>query len=370
MTKPRIIGWGEAAPMFRAPSPVNPIFDFSSTAGRYIALVFFGGSQNPRAAELIKKIASEAPNRKGVLYFGVTSRSEDFTNDLVKTAFPYGHMFHDEDWSIAKQYGLVHKREEDGATVFKPSWFLLDPTLRVYAAGELEKIDRLLQIEKNLPPAEHHAVQDEPWAPVLVVPRVLSKDYCERLIRHYNDGTPGESGFMRVRDGKTVPVFDHSFKRRMDVRIEDEALKAELRTSLQRRLIPQIKKAFQFEATRIERYIVACYDSKSQGFFKPHRDDTTPGTAHRRFAVTINLNAEGHEGGGLRFPEFGSRVYRAPTGGAVVFSCSLLHEATPVISGVRYATLPFLYGEQDAAIREAGKSTIEDRPLPKAEEVA
>ena len=53
------------------------------------------------------------------------------------------------------------------------------------------------------------------------------------------------------------------------------------------------------------------------------------------------------------FPEFGQRTYRAPTGGAVVFSCSLLHEATPVTSGRRYAFLPFLYDEAARKVRDA-----------------
>jgi hypothetical protein len=35
----------------------------------------------------------------------------------------------------------------------------------------------------------------------------------------------------------------------------------------------------------------------------------------------------------------------------VVFSCSLLHEATPILSGRRYAFLPFFYGEDDARLR-------------------
>jgi len=52
------------------------------------------------------------------------------------------------------------------------------------------------------------------------------------------------------------------------------------------------------------------------------------------------------------FPEFGTRTYRAPTGGAVVFSCSLLHEATPIRSGLRYCTLPFLYDDAAAKIRQ------------------
>jgi predicted 2-oxoglutarate/Fe(II)-dependent dioxygenase YbiX len=114
-----------------------------------------------------------------------------------------------------------------------------------------------------------------------------------------------------------------------------------------------IQRAFQFDPTRIERWLVACYNGDGEGgHFRAHRDNTTKGTAHRKFAVTINLNAEDYDGGDLRFPEFGRRLYRAPTGGAVVFSCSLLHEALPVTRGKRYAFLPFLYDDAAARLRE------------------
>jgi predicted 2-oxoglutarate/Fe(II)-dependent dioxygenase YbiX len=119
-----------------------------------------------------------------------------------------------------------------------------------------------------------------------------------------------------------------------------------------------IKRAFQFEATRMERYIVACYDAEQGGHFRPHRDNTTRGTAHRRFAVTINLNAGDYQGGDLRFPEYGPATYRAPTGGAVVFSCSMLHEATAVTQGTRYAFLPFLYDDAAAEVREANNAHL------------
>ena len=118
------------------------------------------------------------------------------------------------------------------------------------------------------------------------------------------------------------------------------------------RLVPEIHKAFQFRATRIERYLVACYDSTTGGHFRAHRDNTTRGTAHRRFAVSLNLNTGDYEGGLLTFPEFGRQRYAAPAGGAVVFSCSLLHEATPVTAGLRYAFLPFLYDDEAARIRQ------------------
>ena len=161
-----------------------------------------------------------------------------------------------------------------------------------------------------------------------------------------------DSGYMVERDGKTVGVLDYDHKRRFDCLIEDpRTCRPRIRARIARRLAPEIRKAFQFEVTRIERYIIACYEAATGGHFAAHRDNTTPGTAHRRFAVTINLNDD-FEGGDLWFPEFGPRRYRPPAGGAVVFSCSLLHEATPVTQGTRYAVLPFLY--DDAAATDPG----------------
>ena len=151
--------------------------------------------------------------------------------------------------------------------------------------------------------------------------------------------------FMVERDGKTVGVVNHRLKRRSDFNFcsgdEYEALRGVLRERIKRVLLPRIKEAFQFEVTRMERYLVACYDSRDQGFFGPHRDNTTPGTAHRRFACTINLNAHEYEGGDLRFPEFGPSPYRAETRAAIVFSCSFLHEVLPVTQGTRFGFLPF-----------------------------
>ena len=108
----------------------------------------------------------------------------------------------------------------------------------------------------------------------------------------------------------------------------------------------------------MERYLVCRYQGSEGGFFSPHRDNNTKGTAHRRFACTLNLNADEYEGGELRFPEFGLQTYRAPTGGAMVFSCSLLHEATRVTRGTRYAFLPFFYDERTAQTRANNEKFI------------
>ena len=79
-------------------------------------------------------------------------------------------------------------------------------------------------------------------------------------------------------------------------------------------------------------------------FFDAHRDNLSPNTAHRRLAVSVNLN-EGYSGGELRFPEFGLDRYCPKLGNALVFSCAHLHEVLPVTNGRRFTLLTFLYDE-------------------------
>ena len=200
---------------------------------------------------------------------------------------------------------------------------------------------------------------------------MFEPQFCKELIALYDKHGGEASGFMREKDGKTVHVADQSFKRRKDFSFDSaeefETLRQAIGARFVRRLVPEIKKAFQFEVTRIERYIVACYEGEVGGFFRAHRDNTTKGTAHRRFACSLNLNAEEYDGGDLRIPEFGTRTYRAPTGGAVIFSCSLLHEATPVTKGKRYAFLPFFYDDAAAKIRDENrKFVVTEKPAQAA----
>ena len=59
--------------------------------------------------------------------------------------------------------------------------------------------------------------------------------------------------------------------------------------------------------------------------------------------------------------KFGRGLYKPATGEAVVFSCSLLHEAMPVTEGTRYVLLSFLYGPEDEKMRLAGKQQRQTR---------
>lgn len=338
---------GDLAPTFVAPSPGNPRYNFSTVGGRYVVLAFLPGTPT---AEAIAALNAVRANRAlfdddSRCFFGVISDADQFAGAVNE--LPGIRWLQDVDGEIAGLYEAA-----------RPAWVVIDPSLRVLFSAPLGQTDAVMARIAGLGPVDEHAGVTL-HAPVLIAPRIFEPAFCRVLIDAYDavGGTP--SGFMRELDGRTVVVNDTSHKRRSDVTLEDEGLRDAARARITRRLLPLIKQAFQYEPTRMERYLVACYDADSGGWFRPHRDNTTKGTAHRRFAVSINLDAEAHEGGDLRFPEFGGRTYRPPTGGAVVFSCSLLHEATPVTAGRRYAFLPFLYDEEGARIREANAAFVD-----------
>ena len=219
------------------------------------------------------------------------------------------------------------------------------PEPATHAAEVLEDLKRLVLREEPRRIVQH--------APVLLVPNVLPPEVCRRLIEVWETEGNEDSGFMRQVEGKTVGMLDYGHKIRRDHFVKrGSEVDALLKRYVGGRLIPEIQRSFNYEVTRYEDFRVACYDAARGGYFRPHRDNTTDGTAHRRFALSLLLSDE-YEGGYLRFPEFGPHLYRPDAGGAVVFSCSLLHEATDVTAGRRFVLLSFLYGDREAKLREA-----------------
>jgi predicted 2-oxoglutarate/Fe(II)-dependent dioxygenase YbiX len=196
-------------------------------------------------------------------------------------------------------------------------------------------------------------------APILVLPHVFEPEFCAQLIALYEQHGGQETGFMQQAHGKTVLRHGHDHKRRSDYVITDSQIIQHARQLFTRRVLPEILKAYQCKMTRMERYIVACYSAEDGGHFRAHRDNTTKGTAHRRFAASINLNDD-FDGGEISFPEYGPRSFKPPVGGAVVFSCSLLHAVSKMTRGRRYAFLPFLYDEDAARIRQANSAFLSE----------
>ncbi|MET3898994.1 putative 2-oxoglutarate/Fe(II)-dependent dioxygenase YbiX [Devosia sp. UYZn731] len=338
-----ILNVGEPAPWFSVPrSDGGGHVVLDELAGRDIVLLVYGALAGPDAQRVLDDFLQhdETFGTGQAILIGLSLVAGSLPAHLAgKPGWYFGH---DIDGSVGKRYGV----DDPGAVTCLA--FVLSPALQVIEiVSDAEQIAArvlpLLEARRAHRPQIHDA-------PVLIVPGVFDADFCAGMIAMYEAEGGREIGAIETA-GKVVEKFDPAFRKRLDWYVSDEQTVQQCRDLLVRRLLPIIHRAFQFRTTRIERYLVGCYEAANGGHFHAHRDNTAPLVAHRRFAVTLNLN-EAYEGGSLRFPEFGPKTYRAGVGSAVVFSCSLLHEVTPLISGTRYAFLSFLYDEEAQRIRE------------------
>ncbi len=345
---------GEAAPWFRAAAfGGRADYAFDLAGGRAVLMCFFGTTRHLPAQAALDELQRrrELFDDRSACFYGVTVDPGDSEQGRIVPQLPGIRFFLDHDRAVSRLYGAA--RADDPS--YAGHWLLLDASLRVAGVFPLGDASAALDACARL------ALQpfEGDWAPVLQVPDILEPDLCRRLIDFYEERGGEQSGFMRDVGGMTRLLLDPAHKVRSDRTVDDPGLMKALHLRVFHRLKPMIMRAFQFDPTRIERLLVGCYDAETGGHFRTHRDNTSRGTAHRRFAVTINLNADEYEGGELVFPEYGSRRYKPPTGGAVVFSCSLLHQAMPVTRGRRYAFLPFLYDEEGAKLREQNAHFLE-----------
>jgi predicted 2-oxoglutarate/Fe(II)-dependent dioxygenase YbiX len=248
-------------------------------------------------------------------------------------------VFIDSDGAVSAAYGVT---EGKGRVV------VLDPSLRVIRTLETEApmgsalAASVREAVSELPLAEPRVLLAQ--APVLLVPRVLEPEVCEQLMEVWRTCGNQETGVETSEDRMRTHAIRNELKRRRDHTVTDESLLKTLARVVGRSVLPEVRRAFSYPATRFEGFKIVRYDGATGGVFRAHRDNLSPATAHRRFALSLNLN-EGYEGGELSFPEYGPLRYRPAAGEALLFSCSLLHEVTEVTSGVRFALLSFLFGE-------------------------
>lgn len=355
---------GDPAPRFAAATASNPRYILDTVAGRYVVLCFLVSGGTPGGAAALAAVAANRHRFDDELlcFFGVTVDPKDRDSGRAQQSLPGVRHFWDFDGSVSRLYGAVPRDAgPDGQVSARQFWVVLDPTLRVLAVipfkpGGAEHAELFACLDALPPPHLHAGLAVQ--APVLVLPNVFEPDFCRSLIALHEADGGRDTGFMSDVAGKTVELTDPARKRRRDLIVADEEVILAVQRRIRRRIVPELARLYFFEATRIERYLVGCYTAEEGGHFAAHRDNTTKGTAHRRFAVSINLNDD-FEGGEVSFPEYGPRGFKPPVGGAVVFSCSLMHSVSAVSRGRRYAFLPFLYDEAAARIRVANNQFLD-----------
>ena len=312
---------------------------FDPFPGRHIALAFLGSVADPvTEAALAALAASRRLVDDGqAAFFAVAAESGAGPEIALEARFPSIAFLWEGD-EMARAFGADR------------SWVILDPMLRVIDVAPLDDSQRVLaRLSASLPSQD---VGPCPPAPILALANVFEPELCAHLMVCFERGGGKDSGFMQDVAGRSVENFDGEWKRRRDFHLTDPRLIANLRARIGRRICPEIKKAFQMRPTRIERDLVACYDAETGGRFGPHRDDTGLAVAHRRFAVSINLNGD-FDGGEISFPEYSPRTSKAAPGTAIVFSASILHQVSRVTRGRRYVFLTFLFDEEAERLRQA-----------------
>ncbi len=319
---------------------------FDPFPGRMIVLAFLGSAADPAAEAALSALSAKRRlvDEGKIAFFAVVAESREVAEVALEVRFP-SIVFLLDGGDMARAFGADR------------SLVVLDPMLRVIDVAALDQADRVLAgLSRSPRPSPFTPC---PPAPILILGNIFEPELCAHLIDCFEHSGGKDSGFMQDIGGRSVENFDNSWKRRRDFHLTDAKLIANLRARIGRRVCPEIRKAFQMRPTRIERDLVARYDSETGGHFGPHRDDTGIAVAHRRFAVSINLNAD-FEGGEISFPEYSPQSFKAAPGTAVVFSASILHAVSRVTRGRRYVFLTFLFDEEAERVRQANLRVVQE----------
>lgn len=327
-------------------------------AGRYLLICCFGSNRiepGRIALEALREHTDTFDNENRS-FLGIAI---DPNEKIEERPHPGIHFIHDRDGLFSRHCGAAPLDGVPLGTQYRVTWTIVDPGLRVLAhyhtGSERSECEPIFALLRSLPESDAFRSCEIP-APILVLPRVFEPEFCDRMVKLYEEGQSRDSGFMR----DNVEIFDYSFKRRRDYFVNDEETKRLILRRISQCVIPDIKRLFFMNITRMERYLIGCYAADEEAHFRPHRDNGQSVTAHRRFALSIALN-DNFSGGELIFPEYNQRTHRIPKGWCIVFPCAILHAVTRVTLGRRYVFLPFLYDEAGARIKEANSGVANTR---------
>lgn len=327
---------GDRIPDFVAPTDKGlPTRFYAVAGGRPTLMLFATADQAADVHRLLDQLAPDVLAATDVILI---------RSGPVASGTGFERVFVDEGARIRSSFKLP--AESCQALALSPNLRLLAPP----SASPLEAAYELSDLLRDALQQEEATVIGS-HAPVLLIPDVLDSRRCQELVQLWQAGGHEATGIEASLDGARSEFLDDHAKRRQDHIVGDRAITNRLTTTLGRRVLPEVARAFSYRADRFEGFKIACYDGEQDGFFRPHRDNLSPSTAHRRFALTLNLNDD-YDGGCLRFPEFAPLLYRPAPGEALLFSCAHLHEVTPVERGRRFTLLSFLFSASEGKARQ------------------
>ena len=317
-------------------------------SGKSLILVFINRLSDSEQVDLLTTLAAKQQDLEAacIAVVAINSSSNAAKNLALKHACQFnGSMPGDATGAIFASYGL-HKG-------FGPACrFVVLTTNRIVRAwfDDPADIDDLINEITKRVTKKGTAMNDSwrtPHAPVLLIPNVLTAEECGAVIQSMI-----EQGPFTVRKPRTgefegdykIPVYEHNRQDRIDHIIKNKEMLAFLDDRISTRIIPAIKDAFAFDATKREDLHIAHYNGERSGNHMGHRDNVSQATAYRRFALSLNLN-DNYDGGEVVFKEYDNSSYKSAPGSALVFSSSLLHEVEETTSGDRYTLISHFFNE-------------------------
>lgn len=335
-----VVRAGARAPFCYGMAATRRFYSFEGQAGRAAAVIVADGIPEPDLRLLIDDFARKSDDFAGWDTDVIVLGNEDAVRALVEwVPASSGIQLIDCSSGVLAEHAIV---------------FVMDRNLRVALRipATLGAATACLRCVAELPRESPRDVVQS--APVLMLPNLLPRAMCESMIERFENGASIDGGIATI-DAAGMPCsrIDHEKKNRRDLLIAaDDELHDLLRTILLDRCAPEIAKAFHAKVTHIDRLLIARYDAPA-GWFRRHRDNRGKNVAFREFAISVNLNTEAYAGGHLTFPEYNDHLYSPPTGGGIIFSSALLHEAAAVTQGRRYVLLTFLHGDAAELRRQA-----------------
>ena len=301
---------GDRIPNFRLPGPDDVSREFYAlTKGRPALLVLAANTAQEDQWNEIKALGAALPDFEaaGLDLFIVSNDGVESLAMVSKTVPAPAVWFADIQGMVNIGIRGAAKFEMTGLASF-----LLDADQRLlatrgpgpgHAAWALAALWEQPQPEPLLLSAA---------APVLMMPAVLDDKLCRRLLEQLEaGGDPGGTG------------------------VEDAALAKEVGQVMLRRVGPEVEKVFDFEDIVIEDVKIRRDAAGPEASLERRHDIVEIVGVERRFALLLDLEAAGYEGGGFAFPEYAPHVYRPASGGALIYSAALLVEIRPPASGQR-----------------------------------
>ena len=185
-----------------------------------------------RALELVAQNRELFDDEK-VSFLGVTVNWRDQYEGRTGESLPGVRYLWDFDLKVSSLYGVVPANASPGVINVRRCWIILDPNLRIVDAIRFEKNGaeraHVLDVLRNLPSTNLSSGIALP-PPVLYLPNAFEPDLCQRLVAAF------------ATDPRAVPPAGAT--RQFNRILEDAGLNAEVDSRIQRRIAPEVAKAF------------------------------------------------------------------------------------------------------------------------------